>query len=92
METEQKISSSGASPAARVVIYSTPYCVYCKMAKEFFKKNNVAYQEKDVASDLAAQQEMIAASGQMGVPVIRIGDKIIIGFDQARLKEALGLA
>ena len=75
----------------KVTVYSTPYCVYCKLAKEFFKKNNVAYDEKDVASDIAAQQEMIAASGQMGVPVIRIGEKIIIGFDQSRIKEALGL-
>ena len=75
----------------KVIIYSTPYCAYCKMAKEFFKKNNVAYDEKDVASDTSAQQEMIAKSGQMGVPVIRIGEKIIIGFDAPRIKEALGL-
>ena len=76
----------------KVIIYSTPYCVYCKLAKEFFVKNNVAYEEKDVASDLAAQQEMIASSGQMGVPVIKIGEKIVIGFDQSRIKEALGLS
>ncbi len=75
----------------KVTIYSTPYCVYCKMAKEFFKKNNIAYEEKDVASDTAAQQEMIASSGQMGVPVIRIGERIIIGFDQPAIKEALGM-
>ena len=75
----------------KVIIYTTPYCVYCKMAKEFFIKNSIAYEEKDVASDLAAQQEMIASSGQMGVPVIRINGKIIIGFDQPRIKEALGI-
>ncbi len=75
----------------KVIIYSTPYCVYCKMAKEFFKKNNIAYEERDVASDTTAQQEMIASSGQMGVPVIKIGEKIIIGFDQPAIKEALGM-
>lgn len=75
----------------KVTIYTTPSCVYCKMAKDFFAKNNVAYEEKDVASDIAAQQEMIASSGQMGVPVIRINGKIIIGFDQPRIKEALGI-
>ena len=75
----------------KVIVYSTPYCVYCKMAKEFFKKNNIAFDEKDVANDLAAQQEMIASSGQMGVPVIKIGAKIIIGFDQPRIREALGM-
>lgn len=75
----------------KVVIYSTPFCVYCKMAKEFFKKNNVAYEEKDVAVDLAARDDMIKKSGQMGVPVIDVGGGIVIGFDQGRLKQLLHL-
>jgi len=61
------------------------------MTKEFFKKNSVAYEEKDVASDAAARDDMLARSGQLGVPVIDIDGKIVIGFDQARLKELLGL-
>lgn len=76
----------------RVKIYTTPACVYCKMAKEFFEKNNVAYEEKDVASDAVARDEMITKSGQFGVPVIEVDGKIIIGFDQPRLKEALGIS
>jgi glutaredoxin-like YruB-family protein len=76
----------------KVVIYSTPYCVFCKKAKDFFQKNGVQYEEKDVASDLAAREDMLKKSGQMGVPVIEAGGKIIIGFDQARLREALGIA
>lgn len=75
-----------------VIIYTTPSCVYCKMAKEFFKKNNIAYEEKDVAVDVAAREVMLTKSGQMGVPVIEAGGKIIIGFDQARLRDALGIA
>ena len=61
------------------------------MAKEMFRKNNIAYEEKDVAADLKAREDMIQKSGQMGVPVIEVDDKIIIGFDQPRLKEALGI-
>lgn len=80
------------SDNSKVIIYTTPSCVYCKMAKEFFKKNNVPYEEKDVASDPAAREAMLNKSGQMGVPVIEAGGKIIIGFDQARLREALGIA
>ena len=76
---------------AKVKIYTTPTCVYCKMSKEFFKSNNVEYEEKNVATDVTARDEMIAKSGQMGVPVIEIDGKIIIGFDQPRLKEALGI-
>ena len=75
-----------------VTIFTTPSCVYCKMAKEFFKKNNVTYQERDAASDAAAREEMVKKSGQFGVPVIEIDGKIIIGFDQQRLKEALGIS
>lgn len=76
---------------AKTIIYTTPTCVYCKMAKDFFQKNSVEYEEKNVATDAAARDAMIQKSGQMGVPVIEIDEKIIIGFDQPRLKEALGI-
>jgi len=74
-----------------VTIYSTPSCVYCKMAKEFFKANKVAYEEKDVAVDEKAQQEMIDKSGQLGVPVIDIDGNIIVGYDKDALTVLLGL-
>lgn len=75
-----------------VTIFTTPTCVYCKMAKDFFQNNHVQYEEKDVARDEVARNEMIQKSGQYGVPVIKIDDKIIVGFDQPRLKEALGIS
>ena len=74
----------------KVTIYTTPSCVYCKLTKEFLQNNNVGYEEKNVATDSAARDLMIQKSGQMGVPVIEVDGKIIIGFDQPRLKEALG--
>ena len=61
------------------------------MSKEFFKKHEVAYEERDVAIDLQAREYMIQKSGQMGVPVIEVDGKIIIGFDQPHLREALGI-
>jgi glutaredoxin-like YruB-family protein len=76
---------------AKVTIYSTPTCVYCKMAKEFFAKNNVAYEEHDVASDLAAREDMVAKSHQLGVPVIDIDNQIVVGFDQRTIEGLLGL-
>lgn len=76
---------------ANVKIYSTPWCTYCKMAKDFFTKNNVAFVEKDVAADDAARDEMIKLTGQLGVPVIAIDDKVIIGFDKAKLGALLGI-
>lgn len=75
----------------KVTIYSTPVCTYCKMAKEFFKENNVEYVEHDVASDLNARKDMIDKSQQMGVPVIDIEGQIIVGFDKEAIVGALGL-
>ena len=74
-----------------VTIYSTPTCHFCHMAKEFFKENNVAYTEYNVASNLEKRQEMMEKSGQMGVPVIVIGDEITIGFDRPKIAKMLGL-
>lgn len=74
-----------------VTIYSTPVCHFCHAAKDFFKENDITYVEHDVASDLDKREEMIEITGQMGVPVIRIGDDVIIGFDEPKLKELLNI-
>lgn len=80
------------SEMKKVVIYSTPTCVYCNAAKEFFTQNNVAFENFNVAEDLTKRQEMIEKSGQMGVPVIFVDDEMVVGFDKARLSELLGVA
>lgn len=74
-----------------VTIYSTPTCHFCHAAKEFFTENKIEFTDYDVASDTEKRQEMIDMTGQMGVPVIRIGDDVIVGFDEAKVKELLGL-
>lgn len=74
-----------------VTIYTTPTCHFCQMSKEFFKANNVQYTEYNVAADMEKRQEMIEKSGQMGVPVIFIGDEMIIGFDKKKFESELGL-
>jgi glutaredoxin 3 len=76
---------------SKVLIYTTPTCGFCKMAKAFFKKNNIEFEEKDVTTDDKFQKEMIEKSGQMGVPVIIIDDKIIVGFEQGEVSKALGI-
>ena len=69
-----------------VRIYSTPTCIYCKYAKEFFKKNNIEYTDLNVAEDEKAREEMISKSQQMGVPVIDIDGKLVVGFDQRKIE------
>lgn len=75
----------------QVVIYSTPTCTYCNQAKEYFKANNIPYTEYNVASDLQKRKEMVEATGQLGVPVISIGNEHIVGFQKERLAALLGI-
>jgi glutaredoxin-like YruB-family protein len=72
-----------------VTIYSTPTCHFCHAAKDFFTAHNVAFTDYNVGSDLPRRQEMIQTSGQMGVPVIMIGDELTVGFDEDRIRELL---
>jgi len=74
-----------------VTIYSTPTCHFCHAAKEYFTEHKVQFTDHNVASDLEKRKEMIDLSGQMGVPVIVIGDRMIIGFDQPRIAELLNI-
>lgn len=70
-----------------VIIYSTPTCVYCELAKTFFKEKGIEYTDYDVSTDNEKRQEMVEKSGQMGVPVIFIGEEMIIGFDKDKVEE-----
>lgn len=75
----------------QVVIYSTPTCHFCQMTKEFLKEQNIEFTDYNVAEDLEKRQEMIEKSGQMGVPVIFVGEEMMVGFDKERLSELLSL-
>ena len=68
-----------------IVMYTTPTCVYCHMAKEYLKSKNVEFTEKDLSKDRDAIQEVLDKSGQLGVPVIDIDGKLVIGFDRDRI-------
>ena len=75
----------------KVTIYSTPSCHFCHMAKDFFKEKNVEFEDFDVAADMDKRKEMIEKSGQMGVPVIIIGDQLTVGFNKPKIMELLGI-
>ena len=75
----------------KVIIYSTPTCHFCHLAKDFFTEKGIAFEDKNVMTDMVARQEMMSKSGQMGVPVIDIEGKIIVGFDQPTIVAELGI-
>ena len=75
-----------------ITIYSTPVCHYCQLAKEFFKANNLTYTEYNVAADPEKRKEMVELTGQLGVPVIKVGDDITVGFQESHMRQLLGMA
>lgn len=72
-----------------VTIYTTPTCGYCNKAKQYFREKRVPFTEHNVARDLRRADEMVRKSGQMGVPVIDVHGKIIVGFNQPEIERAL---
>lgn len=74
-----------------VTIYSTPTCHFCHMAKDFFAEKGVVFTDFNVASDAEKRKEMLDLTGQMGVPVIKIGDDIMVGFNRGLVSNLLGI-
>jgi glutaredoxin-like YruB-family protein len=74
-----------------VTIYSTATCHYCHLAKDFMDAHKIKYTDYNVGTDLAKRKEMVDKSGQMGVPVIDIDGSIMVGFEESRLAELLGI-
>ena len=78
-------------PQPRVIIFSTPTCSFCNMAKKYFREKGIKFKDVDVSRDMAAAREMVRRSGQQGVPVIDIGGKIVVGFDRVKVDRYLNL-
>lgn len=72
-----------------VQVYTTPSCGYCRMVKSYFQERGVKFTEFDVSRDQRKAEEMVRKSGQMGVPVVDINGKIIVGFDRDKIDRSL---
>jgi len=89
MALREKLEQKKKQP--RVIVFSTPTCTYCNMAKKYFRQNKIRFRDVDVSQDPTAARDMQRRSGQMGVPVIDIGGKIIVGFDKPKINQLLSL-
>lgn len=78
-------------PHPRVIVFSTPSCTYCNSVKRYFRDKGIKYKDVDVSRDNAAARDMVRRSGQMGVPVIDIGGKVVVGFDRPKIDRLLGI-
>ena len=72
-----------------VVLYTTPTCAYCRKTKDYLRQRKVRFTEHDLAKNKSKADEMVRKSGQMGVPVLYVNGKIIIGFNQPEIERAL---
>jgi len=75
----------------RVIVFTTPTCPWCTRAKSYLRSRSVKFREVDVARDPAAARDLMRRTGQMGVPVVEIDGRPIVGFDQAKIDSLLGL-
>ena len=80
-----------SKPQKRVVLFTSPGCVWCTRAKQFFRKNGIRFKEIDISKDQKAAQDCVR-HGCRGVPVVLVGSRWICGFDQAKIEKELGLA
>jgi glutaredoxin 3 len=87
---------SSASPRPqqrhRVLVFTTPTCSWCTRVKSYLAQRRVPFREIDVSRDPAAARDLVRRSGQMGVPVVEIDGRPVVGFDKPRIDQLLGLA
>lgn len=74
-----------------IKVYSTPTCTYCVTLKKFLTEKGIQFESIDVSQDEAALKEMVAKSGQMGVPVVNIDGQIVVGFNRNKIVELLNI-
>jgi glutaredoxin-like YruB-family protein len=75
----------------KVIIFTTPTCSYCNLAKRYFREKNIKFTEVDVSRDQKAAQDIVRRTGQMGVPVIIINNRPIVGFDKPKINAMLNI-
>ena len=80
---------SESEQASGVTVYSTNSCPWCVKAKDFLSQMKVPFQAVDVGVDKEAAKEIVQKTRQRGVPVVKVGERYIVGFDQEAIKSAL---
>ena len=73
----------------KITVYSTPGCPYCIRLKDYLKQKGLDFTGVDVSADQVSLDKMVSISGQMGVPVIDVDGKIVVGFDKEKIEKLL---
>lgn len=82
---------AGERKHQRVILFTTPTCSFCRAAKRYFVEKKIPFKEVDVSRDQKAARDMVQRTGQMGVPVILINNRPVVGFDKPKINRMLGI-
>ena len=74
----------------RVTLYVTPACHWCTVAKRYLTEHNIPFVEVDVTQDRRALRDMVLMTGGRAVPVVRIGEHAMVGWDVQEFKRLMG--
>lgn len=75
----------------KIEIYSTPSCHFCHMAKDWLTAKGIPYSDYNVAQDMEKRKEMVEITGQLGVPVIKVENDVMVGFNPDHMAKLLGI-
>ncbi len=75
----------------KIIVFTTPTCTHCNNAKRYFREKNIRFTEVDITRDPKAAIDMQRRTGQMGVPVILINNRPIVGFDVSKINLMLNI-
>jgi glutaredoxin 3 len=73
----------------RITVYSTPICLACDQAKAYLGEHHLEFEDVDVSTDKERLREMVLMTGQYGVPVIRVGEKAMVGWHAGEFRELM---
>jgi glutaredoxin-like protein NrdH len=87
---------SGGYMQPEVKMYTLSTCIHCSRAKKFLDECNVRYDFKDVDLLTGKEREEVVEeirkiNADCSFPTILIGDRVIVGFREEEIREALGL-
>jgi glutaredoxin 3 len=74
---------------SKVLLFSTSTCSWCRRAKRYFRERRIPFKEINIERDQQAARDIVRKTGQTGVPVIKIGNSWIVGFDKGRIEKEL---
>jgi glutaredoxin len=80
--------SEHAQANAKVTLYATDWCGYCKQTRRFLDSQGIRYTEFDIEKDAAGRKAYEALGGR-GIPLIDVNGTLIRGFSEEQILAAL---